>query len=83
MDRAIAAEAPGQFVPLTAGAEAEDDAINRSPPVDARSSAELFGRGWGILQKNGFNDIPEVIGEFPDGLQLLDVSGGSSQGWFS
>src|SRR5579885_2949019 len=80
VDRAIAAEAPGELVPLASGAESEDDPVDRPPPIDAGPAAVRPGRRRGIVEKDRLDGSPEVIGEFPDRLPRLDVACGSAQG---
>jgi hypothetical protein len=83
MDRAVIAKAFGQLVPLAAGAEAEDDPIERLPPVDARPAAVALRRGRGILQEDRLDPLPEGLGNFPDRLQFQDITFRSKQGGVS
>jgi len=80
MDRAIVAELFGEPVPLAAATEAEDDAVDRLPPVDAGPAAVLLRRRRGILTQDRLDGGPEVIGEFPDRLQRLGSVCSPSQG---
>jgi hypothetical protein len=71
MNRAIAAEALGELVPLAAGAEAEDDPVDRPPPVDARPPAAGLGRGRAIFQEDRLDPPPEFVVDLPDGFEGL------------
>jgi hypothetical protein len=83
MDRAVVAELFGELVPLAAAAEAEDDPVEGGPPVDPRAAAVLLGRRRGILQEDRLDPLPEAVGDFPDGLQGLDVTLRPGQGCIS
>ena len=83
MDRAIVAEPLGQPVPLAPGAEAEDDAVEGRPQVDARPAAVALGRRGGVLQQDRLDPSPEAVIDFPDGLQRFDRTFGPSQGGVS
>jgi hypothetical protein len=78
--RAIVAEVPGQLVPLAAGAEAEDDAVEGRTQVDAGPAAVALGWRRGVLQQDGFDPLPEAVIVFPDGLQRLDTTLRPGQG---
>jgi hypothetical protein len=74
VDRAVVAELVGELVPLAAGAEAEDDPVEGGPQVDAGPTAVRLRRRWGVGQEDRLDPLPEGIGDFPDGLQRLDVT---------
>src|SRR5262245_44126794 len=84
VDGAVVAELLGQVVPLAAGAEAVDDAVEDPPPVLGRLAA--LGAGLPIGAEDRFDTPPEVVGDFPDGVQWLGVAalpwhGGSPSVW--
>jgi hypothetical protein len=81
--RAVVAEVLGQPVPLAAGAEAEEDAVDGLPPVDAGPTAMPLGRGRGVLPEDRLDPLPEGIGDLPDRLQRQDITFRSRQGGVS
>src|SRR5262245_36950809 len=81
--RAIVAEVLRQPFPLAAGTEAEDDAVDRLSPADAGPTAMLLRRGWGVLQEDRLDPLPEGIGDFPDRLQRQDITLRPRQGGVS
>src|SRR5215475_11406234 len=64
VDGAVIAELLGKLVPLAAAAHTKEDAVERPPPVRAFAAG---GLGWSIVQEDGFNTLPQFIGDFPDG----------------
>jgi hypothetical protein len=83
VDRAIVAEVLGELVPLAAGAEAEDDPVDRRPPVDAFAAAAALGWRGCVLQEDRLDALPERVAELPDGLQGFGRSSSPSQGRLS
>jgi hypothetical protein len=53
MHRDVVAVFLGQSVPLAAGVEAEDDAVEGRTQVDAGLTAMALGRRRGLLQEDG------------------------------
>jgi hypothetical protein len=80
MDRAVVAESLGEPVPLAAGAEAEDDPVEGGPQVDAGPAAVRPGRRRGIVQEDRLDPLPEAVGDFPEGVQRLDLTLRPGQG---
>src|SRR5947209_1716285 len=72
MDGALGAEAAGQFLPLAARAHAEDDAVERPPPVGVVAAGAL---GRPEVLEDGEDALPEGIGHLPDGPQWLAFAG--------
>jgi hypothetical protein len=81
--RAVVTELLGELVPLAAAPEAEDDPVERRPPVDPLAAAVLPGRRRGVLPQDRFDPLPEGVGDFPDGLQRLDLTLRPGQGCVS
>jgi hypothetical protein len=65
----VVAELFGQAVPLAAGAEAVDDAVEDGAPILGGLAA--FGAGLPVLFQDGLDASPEFIGDLPEGLQRL------------
>jgi hypothetical protein len=78
MDRAIVAELLGQPVPLTSGAEAEDDAVEGGAQIDARSAAVCFRLRRRVLQEDWLDALPEFVANFPNRVEGLYLSTGPS-----
>jgi hypothetical protein len=78
VDRAIVAEVLGQLVPLTSRAEAEDDAVEGRPQVDAGPAAVLLRWRRRVLQEDRLDACPEGVIDFPDGRQRFNDSTGPS-----
>jgi hypothetical protein len=76
VDGAVVAELLGELVPLAAAAQAEEDAVQGAPPVGALAPG---GLGRGVLQEDGLDALPEVVGDLPDGVQLLRVRHGGAR----
>lgn len=72
--RAVVAIFLGQPVPLAAAAEAEEDAVDGRPPVDAVPAAMLLRRRRGVFEQNRLDPLPQLVGDLPDGLQRLDLT---------
>src|SRR5512143_2556564 len=72
--RAVVAELLGELVPLTAAAEAEDDPVERRPPVDPLAAAVTPGRRRCVLPQERLDPLPEPVGDLPDGFQRLGFS---------
>ena len=78
VDRAIVAEVLGQLVPLAAGAEAEDDAVEGFPPIDPRTTAVAARGPWSVFQEDRLDPMPKCVADLPDGLKGLILSAGPS-----
>jgi hypothetical protein len=83
VNRAVVAKVLGQFVPLAAAAEAEDDAIDGFSPVDSRAPSLGAWRRRRIFQKKRLNPLPEFVVDFPDRIKGPDLSAGPSHPCFS
>src|SRR3569833_2406602 len=73
-DRTVVAELLGQVVPLASGPHAEDDPVERLTPVGPLPAP--LGR-WGrrgVREQDRLDLGPQLIRDFPDGLQRLDRS---------
>jgi hypothetical protein len=68
MHRAVIAELLRQVVPLAAGPQAKDDAIEDPPQVHPPMS---FGLSWIMGIQNLLDHRPDVVWNFPDGRLLL------------
>jgi hypothetical protein len=82
MNRTIVAKMLGQLVPLTAAAEAENDAIDGFSPVDSRAPS-LGVRRWRIFPKKRLNSLPMFVVDFPNRIKGPDLSAGPSHPCFS
>lgn len=76
MHGAVIAERFGELVPLAAATHAEQDAIERTPPVGALTAGAF---GWRIVEEDRFDELPQGIGDFPDGIQRLRLRHGHDQ----
>jgi hypothetical protein len=83
MHRAVVAELLRELVPLAAGAEPEDDPVERRPPVDPLAAAVGLRRRRGVLPEDRLDPLPEAVGDFPEGRQRLNLTSRPSQGYFS
>ena len=66
MDRTIIREVAGQLVPLAAGAQAEDDGIQRRAAVNALAARLLR---WIKFGEHGLDVLPQRIGHAPNRWQ--------------
>ena len=64
MEGAVVAEFPGQFVPLAACPEPEDDPVEYLPPIGP--GATRIDRWRRVSLENRLDPSPEVIRKFPD-----------------
>src|SRR5262249_3876719 len=71
VDGAVATEVPGETVPLAGGAEGEEDAVERGPPVLGRLSP--FGGGLPSRQGGGQDAGRQGVGYLPNGVQGLGL----------
>jgi hypothetical protein len=83
VNRAVVTELLRELVPLAAAAEAEDDPVEGRPPVDPLAAAIRPGRWWGVFEEDRLDPLPEAVGDFPDGLQRLDIALRPGQGFAS
>jgi hypothetical protein len=69
VDGRVVAELRGQVIPLTAAAQAVDDAVeDRTPILGGLAS---FRAGLPIVLEDGLDACPKFIADFPDGSQGL------------
>ena len=71
MHRAVIPKARRELIPLAAGAQTEDNAIQHTPEIGP-SMPLAFGRI--VFVQNRLDERPNVIGNFPDGRLLLVLS---------
>jgi hypothetical protein len=64
MHSAVVAKLPGPLVPLTAGAQAKDEAIARPAQIDPPMP---LGRGGRDLHEDLLEERPHIIRHFPKG----------------
>jgi hypothetical protein len=71
MHRAVVPKARRQLMPLAAGAQTEDDAMQHAPEIHPPVP---FGLGRIMFVQNCLDERPDVIRNFPDGrlLPLLE-----------
>src|SRR5262249_56643048 len=69
-DRALGAELAGELLPLPAAAQAEDDPVERRPPVGVPPPGRLAGPE---LPEDGKDLLPQGIRDLPDGPQRLGL----------
>jgi hypothetical protein len=74
MHGAVIAEVLGQLIPLAAGAEAEDDPVEGGAPIDAFAAAMALRRRRCVRFEDRLDEFPEFVGDFPEGVQGLDVT---------
>src|SRR5947209_455598 len=68
MDGALGAELAGQLLPLAARTHAEEDAVERPPPVGVVPAG---GLGGPEVLEDGQDTLPEGVGHLPDRPQRL------------
>src|SRR4051812_5188299 len=72
VDGALGTELTRQLLPLAAGTQAEDDAVERPSPVGV-VAAGAFARPE--ILEDGQDPLPEGVGHFPDSPQGLSFAG--------
>jgi hypothetical protein len=68
MHRAVVSKVRRELIPLAAGAQTKDDAIQNAPEIHPPVA---LGLGGVVFVQNRLDERPDVIGNFPDGRRLL------------